>query len=255
MRVTPDGTKVVVGGPFTSTSTARRPTASAPSTRTTGALAAVGRQPVRPARRRDASAGHPQPRHRRHAVYGTGYVFGAGGNLEGTFSADPTTGDLNWMEDCHGDTYAILRRPAVRLHRSATPTTAAPSGGFPQTDPLDQPRARAGLRPPPRPAPSAQRQVGELRRTSTASRARADQLVPGPVAPAPYTGQYQAAWSVTGNSQYVVAGRRVPDRQRHAQQGLVRFAVPLDRARQGRRRSRPELPTTGMSAQRRTRPA
>ena len=41
-----------------------------------------------------------------------------------------------------------------------------------------------------------------------------------------YTGQNQAGWSVTGNGQYVVYGRRVPAGQRHGQQGLVRFAAP-----------------------------
>ena len=40
-------------------------------------------------------------------VYGTGYVFGNGGNLEGTFSADWSDGAIKWVEDCHGDTYGV----------------------------------------------------------------------------------------------------------------------------------------------------
>ncbi len=46
-------------------------------------------------------------------IYGTGYVFGAGGNLEGMFQADPTTGNITEMEDCHGDTYSSLPRVAT----------------------------------------------------------------------------------------------------------------------------------------------
>jgi hypothetical protein len=38
-------------------------------------------------------------------IYGSGYVFGSGGNLEGIFAADPSTGNITWVEDCHGDTY------------------------------------------------------------------------------------------------------------------------------------------------------
>src|SRR5437868_4233162 len=39
-------------------------------------------------------------------IYGGGFVFGAGGNLEGVFAADPSTGAIRWIEDCHGDTYS-----------------------------------------------------------------------------------------------------------------------------------------------------
>ena len=43
-----------------------------------------------------------------NAVYGTGWVFANAsiGNLEGSFSANPDTGAINWLEDCHGDTYS-----------------------------------------------------------------------------------------------------------------------------------------------------
>ena len=44
--------------------------------------------------------------------------------------------------------------------------------------------------------------------------------------PGTYTGQNQAAWSVTGNSQYVVLGGEFPTVNGAPQQGLVRFGVP-----------------------------
>ncbi|WP_312169013.1 hypothetical protein [Microbacterium sp.] len=52
-------------------------------------------------------------------LYGTGYHFGAGGNLEGIFKSDWATGGLTWVEDCHGDTYSAYHpvRPRIRLLR------------------------------------------------------------------------------------------------------------------------------------------
>src|SRR5690606_38562610 len=48
-------------------------------------------------------------------VYGTGFTFlaeGMGeGNLEGAFAADPVTGDIVWIADCHGDSYAVFPNP------------------------------------------------------------------------------------------------------------------------------------------------
>ena len=40
-------------------------------------------------------------------VYGTSYAFGAGASYEGTFAIDPTTGQINWQNDCLGDTYDV----------------------------------------------------------------------------------------------------------------------------------------------------
>lgn len=40
------------------------------------------------------------------SVYGTGYTFGSGGNLENSFRASWDGGDLKWVADCHGDTYS-----------------------------------------------------------------------------------------------------------------------------------------------------
>ena len=44
-----------------------------------------------------------------NAVYGTGWVYAdkATGNLEGLFSAEPGSGDIRWIADCHGDHYGV----------------------------------------------------------------------------------------------------------------------------------------------------
>ena len=60
-------------------------------------------------------------------IYGSGYVFGTfGSNFEGTFSAEPLTGKIRWLNDCHGDTYDVA--PIGSCTSRATSTTAARSG-------------------------------------------------------------------------------------------------------------------------------
>ena len=44
-------------------------------------------------------------------IYGSGFAYLGNttgyGNLEGVFAADPATGAVRWVEDCHGDTYSV----------------------------------------------------------------------------------------------------------------------------------------------------
>ena len=44
-----------------------------------------------------------------NAIYGTGWVYAnkAIGNLEGLFSAEPGSGAIRWIADCHGDHYGV----------------------------------------------------------------------------------------------------------------------------------------------------
>ncbi|RXZ71955.1 PKD domain-containing protein [Agromyces albus] len=44
-----------------------------------------------------------------NAIYGTGWVYASKtvGNLEGLFSAEPGSGDIRWIADCHGDHYGV----------------------------------------------------------------------------------------------------------------------------------------------------
>ncbi len=85
------------------------------------------------------------------SIYGTGYVYGAGGNFEGTFRADAATGKIVWMEDCHGDTYSAFATRAPSTSQ-VTPTIARTSAASPSSVP-----GRTSAPPPsrtPRPAPS-----------------------------------------------------------------------------------------------------
>ena len=73
--------------------------------------------------------------------------------------------------------------------------------------------------------------------------------------PGTYTGQGQAGWNVTGNSQYVVIGGEFPTVNGVGQQGLVRFAVkPIAPSKLGPRSDRLGLHAEPGLAGRRHRP-
>jgi hypothetical protein len=168
-----------------------------------------------------ASAGITSLRSDGTQIYGTGFVFGPGGNLEGTFAANPETGAINWLEDCHGDTYDSF---------STGPVTYVVShehfcgniGAFPQTNPWTFYRATAFTSYP----------TGTVAHNSIGG--YADWYgTPDPtqldwyptLTTGTYTGQNQAAWSATGNSQYIALGGEFPTVNGTAQQSLVRFAI------------------------------
>jgi len=154
-------------------------------------------------------------------IYGTGYVFGSGGNLEGTFSADPATGNLIWLEDCHGDTYSSFPQGDV-VYVASHAHYCGNIGGFPQTEPWTMyyatafSKAATGTvkRDPMgyfnfegRPAPTLLDWFPKLQQGT-------------------YTGQGQAGWSVSGNSRYVVYAGEFTHVNGQPQYGLVRFANP-----------------------------
>jgi PKD repeat protein len=160
------------------------------------------------------------------SVFGTGYKFNSTlGNLEGAFAADPNTGALKWVEDCHGDTYSVFSTGSV-VYSVGHAHMCSNVGSFPETTP-----------PPSRVFHHA------LSWTANAT----GTLLHNPIAPytdwygtpspsqynwypdldtGTFTGQSQAAWNVTGNSQYVLLGGEFPKVNGIAQQGIVRFAVP-----------------------------
>ena len=153
-------------------------------------------------------------------VYGTGYRLGGGGDMEGSFRADASSGELVWIADCHGDTYSVFRKGDVIYSVGHAHYCGNIPGGFPQTEPWDFHHVSAFSVEP----------------TSTNS---PDIYNYGdhPGTPAPtwldinpqfytgsYTGQGQAGWSVAGNDDYLVIGGEFPGVNGAAQQGLVRFA-------------------------------
>jgi hypothetical protein len=217
--LTPDGSKLIVGGNFTRVNgTAMNGLAALDAVN--GALVPWEATDVL---RYGGSAGVLSLASDGTSVYGSGYAspFTAG-NLEGTFSADADTGAINWIEDCHGDTYSVAPVNAY-VYTASHAHYCGNLGGFPQSDPWS----------------INQRHALSFTKASTGSLRRDPmgysnwERTPGPslvhwfpeFAVGTFTGQSQAAWSVAGNSEYVVYGGEFPKVNGVSQQGLVRFAV------------------------------
>jgi PKD repeat protein len=151
-------------------------------------------------------------------VYGTGYTYGAGGNLESTFAAASDSGKIAWINGCKGDTYDAAPVGGV-LYSVSHAHDCSMIGGHPQTNPWTYQRAMASTT-----GPAAD---GRVNASGKFPGWRASELLHWhpTLATGTYTGQTQAAWTVTGNSEYVVLGGEFPKVNGVAQQGLVRFAV------------------------------
>jgi len=221
MVLTPDGTEVIVGGHFqliNSTAVV----GLAALTATTGTNVAWAASKIIKDAGPDSAITSLTTDGT--AIYGTGYKFqGNIGNLEGAFSASPNSGALNWVEDCHGDTYGAFSTGSV-VYSVSHSHFCGNDGSFPETTPTRSyhhalswtANATGTLLHNPivkyfdwsgTPAPSQYNWYPDLTNGS-------------------FTGQNQAAWSVTGNSQYIVLGGEFPSVNLTPQQGLVRFAVP-----------------------------
>ncbi len=153
-------------------------------------------------------------------IYGAGYSFGAGAAFEGTFSANPSTGAINWVNDCLGDTYDTFPMGGV-LYTVSHDHDCTIAGGFPDT------------------SPRARWQKASAERTTPIGTITSKDVYNWDYTGLPYTGQLhwypdlefgsytsarQAAWSISGNSNYIVLGGEFPKVNNLAQQGLVRFA-------------------------------
>ncbi len=154
-------------------------------------------------------------------VFGTGYVYGRGGNLEGSFAADASTGEVGWVNDCIGDTYGVAPVGEV-LYTIGHAHDCSAIGGHPESS-----QSRRAYQP-------------ALATTAAPSPAGRD-VVGGPFAgrPAPellhwlpqlepgrYTGQVQAAWAITHADGYLLLAGEFPSVNGQRQQSLVRFAAP-----------------------------
>ncbi|MGN6445468.1 PKD domain-containing protein [Amnibacterium sp.] len=162
-------------------------------------------------------------------VYGTGYVYGSlsDGNLEGAFNATWADGTVDWIEDCHGDSYSVATQGSAVYVVSHAHFCGDIPGGFNQTDPnpskaLKQhamafSKATAGtLAHDPYGAPYADFAGTPAPKVLT--------WYPD-LAIGSFTGQYQAAWNITTSGGYVLLGGEFPSVNGSRQNGLARFAV------------------------------
>ena len=227
LTFTPDGTRVVAGGAFANLDGTAAygmgeldaTTGAFIPTNLTSVIQDAGTQAAILSLTADANA-----------IYGSGYVYGSGGNFEGSFSADPSTGNLNWMEDCHGDTYDVFASGST-LYTVSHAHFCANDNGWPVYNPWQMRHTVA----------FTTNATGTLLHNSQGGYADFyGEPSPSIINWFPdyttgtYTGQNQAAWTVSGNSQYVVEGGEFPTVDGTAQQGLVRFAVrPIAPAKSG----------------------
>jgi PKD repeat protein len=160
------------------------------------------------------------------SIFGSGWTFLAGGgvgNLEGVFSANAMTGQINWINATRGDNYSIAYTNGV-VYSVGHTHDAGMIQWNPQTpDPWQFQRTNA--------------MNSTVSPTLTNAYGTNDlwDYFPGFKAAQPlhwlptltggtYTGQGQAAWTVAANNDYVVQGGEFPKVNNIAQQGLVRFA-------------------------------
>ncbi|MDQ0079666.1 chitodextrinase, partial [Arthrobacter oryzae] len=228
MVLTPDKNKIVVGGNFTTLNGSSNPGygLGAVDLAAGASLPWAANSVVRNA---GPEAGITSLTADGENVYGTGYTFGGGGRLEGTFSARGTDGTLNWIEDCHGDTYGVAPVGDV-IYTVSHAHFCGNIGAFPQPDPW---AFHPGMA-------FSKNATGIITRDplgyfNFAGNPRPSLLTWFPdLAVGSFTGQSQAAWAVAGNSNFVVMGGEFPSVNGTAQQGLVRFAVkPLAPNSQG----------------------
>ncbi|MFC6713178.1 PKD domain-containing protein [Branchiibius cervicis] len=156
-------------------------------------------------------------------VYGTAYNYYGYGNLEGTFSADGNTGAINWVEDCHGDTYGVFANDAA-VYTVSHAHYCANIGGFPQSDPWSTNMRHALAFTKQATGTIAHDTMGYHDWYGTASPSLINWFPD--IAVGTLSGQSQAAWAINGNSNYVVVGGEFPTINGGAQAGLGRFAVP-----------------------------
>lgn len=217
MVLAPDSTRVIVGGKFTRI--------DGRSARGMGSLDATTGELLPWAANQKIKNGSPRSAITSLStdgvsIFGSGYEFG-GGNFEGTFSADPTTGALRIVQDCLGDTYDTFPVNGV-LYSVSHAHDCRSARAFPEVNPRRWMQALAWST-----TPGTRNNLGPNAYGWNYSDIKTSDLLHWfpKLGIGSYTKQYQAAWSVTGNADYVVMGGEFPSVDGRAQQGLTRMAV------------------------------
>ena len=105
MVMTPDKSRVIVGGSFTTLSGADNYGMGSLDASSGAVMPWAANRYIRDAGKDGAIISLKADANQ---VYGSGYSFGGGTNFEGTFAADPATGEITTVNDCHGDTYDVM---------------------------------------------------------------------------------------------------------------------------------------------------
>lgn len=155
------------------------------------------------------------------SIFGAGYAFGAGATFEGSFSANPTTGEINWMNNCLGDTYDTFPMDGV-LYTVGHEHDCTQVDAFPDTNPRNRWQNATAER------------IDDVIGTYTTKDAYGWDFIGlkytgllqwfPTLAFGNYTSSMQAAWSIGGNGDYLVLAGEFPKVNGVNQQALTRFA-------------------------------
>ncbi len=223
LLLSPNGRKIVIGGNF-SRINARRYYGFAAVDRLTGKPDKrwLSHSKTYPLRNFGPNAGITSLSTDGSRIYLTGYQlnrYPGPGRFEGRAAVRARDGKLVWMADCHGDSYDSIPIGPV-LYSVGHAHDCQPAGYFP-----DQ-----GSRP--------KRALAETIAATHTNGPATNGYASFEGLPAPtqldwypsftagtVSGRAQAAWSITGNADYISLGGEFPTVNGVAQQGLVRFAV------------------------------
>jgi PKD repeat protein len=222
---TPDGSKVIIGGAFTTFDGLNDGGLVAVSAATGAMVPYPVKKLIHDTSPNDQSAVLSLSLSSDgSSLFGTGYTYlHGGGNLEGTFQADSNSGNLIWVEDCHGDSYGAAEANGI-VYVVSHEHYCADIDSFGDTNPR-----------------TAWYRTTAFTKAATGTLAHQTENnyfdwygTPSPtqlnwypyLATGNISGATQAAWSVVANSSYVIEGGEFPSVNQVAQQSLVRFAVP-----------------------------
>lgn len=219
MTLTPDNSKVIIGGKFKNVNGASA-YGMASLNATNGSLLPFAINSV--VRNAGDTAGTYYLTRDGDTVYGTSFNFGTG-NFEGVWAANPTSGAIKWLDDCHGDTYSAFSANGV-VYGAGHPHYCRNIGGYPDTSPRQHHYLMAYTK-------EATGTVAKNGQTGSGYGNFEGRPAPSIInyfptlTAANFTGQWQAAWSLSGNNDYLVAGGEFTKVNGSGQQGLVRFAT------------------------------
>ena len=223
MAISPGGTKIALGGNFTSLNGSSNPGYGlAMVDASTGASRPMPANSVIRNAGPDASvlslASDGKTLYISSYVYGTG----VGGNLEGVARINWSSGSLEWLADCHGDTYSIWPMGNAIYAASHSHYCGNLPDGHPETKPQTPHWANAFSKATAGVLPRDIHGYANFEGNKAPNLLKWEpHLVSGT-----FTGQNQAVWHVTGNKDYLVYGGEFvrAGKAGTTQQGLVRYA-------------------------------
>ncbi|MEU6041043.1 hypothetical protein ABZ801_37190 [Actinomadura sp. NPDC047616] len=217
MAMAPGNTRVLIGGRFQKINGAAKVGIGAVNA-TTGATATWTSRPI-PTRQGSRFSYVTDLFVSGDTVYGS--ANGEGMHwFDGRFAAKAADGELVWLDNCYGASYGVFAQ-GKSLYSVSHAHDCSSLGAFPETTPSTWHRALA----------ETTYATGKDQAPPGSNSNYRRQPVPSllhwfpTLTAGTFTGQSQAAWAVTGNSEYVAMGGEFPRVNGVAQQGLVRFAV------------------------------